>query len=152
MNFATFQFIIFLGLSLTVFFLISAYYRKYFILICSYLFYGTWSVPLISIILFSTSVDYYLGNRIHNTTSKQLKKLFLTLSIFINCSILIYFKYANFFGQRKHARCSYWHRFTNTQSGSYHPALRRFILYFRSDQLHCRYLQGRKTRKQLVKL
>ncbi|HAT1659141.1 TPA: MBOAT family protein [Legionella pneumophila] len=97
MNFATFQFILFLSLSLAIFFLIGAYYRKYFILICSYVFYGTWSVPLISIILFSTSVDYYLGNRIHNTTSKQLKKLFLTLSILINCSILIYFKYANFF-------------------------------------------------------
>lgn len=97
MNFATFQFILFLSLSLAVFFLISAYYRKYFILICSYVFYGTWSVPLISIILFSTSVDYYLGNRIHKTTSKRLKKLFLTLSILINCLILIYFKYANFF-------------------------------------------------------
>ncbi|HAT9802570.1 TPA: MBOAT family protein, partial [Legionella pneumophila subsp. pneumophila] len=45
MNFATFQFILFLSLSLLVFFFINAHYRKYFILICSYVFYGTWSVP-----------------------------------------------------------------------------------------------------------
>ena len=96
MNFVTFQFVIFLITTLIIFLLINTNYRKYFILFCSYFFYGTWSVPLIGVILFSTSVDYYLGNKIHSSDSKTHKKLLLTLSILINCSILIYFKYTNF--------------------------------------------------------
>ncbi|KGP62303.1 alginate O-acetyltransferase, partial [Legionella norrlandica] len=60
-------------------------------------FYGTWSVSLISIILFSTSVDYYLGKKIYISHSQVVKKIYLTLSIVINCSMLVYFKYMNFF-------------------------------------------------------
>ncbi|HAU0839533.1 TPA: MBOAT family O-acyltransferase [Legionella pneumophila] len=97
MNFVTFQFVVFLVITVIVFMMMSPYYRKYFILLCSYFFYGTWSVPLISVILFSTSVDYYLGKKIHKSHSQTHKKLYLTLSILVNCSILVYFKYMNFF-------------------------------------------------------
>lgn len=97
MNFVTFQFVAFLISTLLVFLLIDKNYRKYFILFCSYFFYGTWSIPLIGVILFSTSVDYYLGKKIYLSSSQSQKKIFLTLSILINCSILVYFKYTNFF-------------------------------------------------------
>ncbi|HAU1322424.1 TPA: MBOAT family protein, partial [Legionella pneumophila] len=97
MNFVTFQFVVFLVITVIVFMMMSPYYRKYYILLCSYFFYGTWSVPLISVILFSTSVDYYLGKKIYKSHSKTHKKLYLTLSILVNCSILVYFKYMNFF-------------------------------------------------------
>lgn len=97
MNFVTFQFVIFLFFTLLIFILINNRYRKYFVLLCSYFFYGTWSIPLISVILFSTSVDYYLGKKIYDSNTKTHKKIFLTLSIVINCSILVYFKYTNFF-------------------------------------------------------
>ncbi|HAU0794160.1 TPA: MBOAT family protein, partial [Legionella pneumophila] len=97
MNFVTFQFVVFLVITVIVFMMMSPYYRKYFILLCSYFFYGTWSVPLISVILFSTSIDYYLGKKIHESHSQTHKKLYLTLSILVNCSILVYFKYMNFF-------------------------------------------------------
>lgn len=36
-------------------------------------FYGTWSVPLISVILFSTSVDYYLGKKSMRVIPKLIK-------------------------------------------------------------------------------
>lgn len=97
MNFVTFQFIAFLGISLALFYSISSSYRKYFLLLCSYVFYATWSIPLISVILFSTSVDYYLGKKIFNNPSAKTKKWLLTTSILINCTILVYFKYTNFF-------------------------------------------------------
>lgn len=96
MNFVTFPFIIFLGISFSIFIALKVQYRKYFLLICSYFFYGTWSIPLIGVILASTSVDYYLGKKIYASSSTKIKKILLSLSIVINCSILIYFKYTNF--------------------------------------------------------
>ncbi|KTD44872.1 MBOAT family O-acyltransferase [Legionella quateirensis] len=96
MNFVTFQFILFFLISFAIFISLKIQYRKYFLLVCSYVFYGTWSVPLIGVILASTSVDYYLGKKIYNSTSNKLRKWLLTLSIVINCTILIYFKYTNF--------------------------------------------------------
>lgn len=96
MNFVTFEFLVFLSAALAIFFFIHINYRKYFVLACSYIFYGTWSIPLIAVILFSTSVDYYLGKKIAELTSLKRKRLLLILSITINCSILIFFKYTNF--------------------------------------------------------
>lgn len=37
------------------------------------------------------------GEKIYESNSQTHKKLYLTLSILVNCSILVYFKYMNFF-------------------------------------------------------
>ena len=65
--------------------------KKLILLISSYFFYGFWDWRFLSILLFSTSMDYLIGLRVGNN-----KKL-LSLSFFINFATLGFFKYFNFF-------------------------------------------------------
>jgi len=67
------------------------------LLVASYVFYGAWDWRFLSLILFSTVLDYFCGLKIHESTDPQRKKLFLFLSVIINLSILGVFKYFNFF-------------------------------------------------------
>ena len=67
------------------------------ILLGSIIFYS-WGAPkFIFVILISTYVDFYIVKKLHSTYNTQARKLFLSLSIFINLGLLAYFKYANFF-------------------------------------------------------
>ena len=49
------------------------------------------------LLIFSTLVDYTAGILIYNSRTKFKKKLFLTMSVATNLSLLVYFKYAYFF-------------------------------------------------------
>jgi len=67
------------------------------ILISSYVFYGFWDYRFLSLIFFSTIVDYLIGLTIPKYDSKKTKKLLLGFSILFNLSVLGFFKYYNFF-------------------------------------------------------
>lgn len=53
-------------------------------------------VSYIFIILFVILINYWLSILIHRTASKQRKKTFFYLSLFVNVSVLVFFKYWNF--------------------------------------------------------
>ncbi|WP_339813378.1 MBOAT family O-acyltransferase [uncultured Imperialibacter sp.] len=63
----------------------------------SYLFYGWWDYRFLSLIIFSTIVDYLAGILIGHSQEQRLKKLWLGVSIIVNIGILGFFKYTNFF-------------------------------------------------------
>lgn len=65
------------------------------LLIASYVFYGWWDWRFLSLILFSTVVDYILGLKIAKSETKA--KLYLMMSICTNLGLLAVFKYFNFF-------------------------------------------------------
>lgn len=67
------------------------------LLMASYFFYGWWDWRFLSLIAFSSLVDYALGIFIYQTVSKKQKKLFLGLSLLSNLGLLGFFKYYNFF-------------------------------------------------------
>ena len=67
------------------------------LLFASYFFYGTWDYRFLSLIIFSTIIDYYCGIAIYELKDNKKRKLFLLLSITTNLSILGLFKYYNFF-------------------------------------------------------
>lgn len=67
------------------------------LLIGSYVFYGMWDWHFLFLIFTSTLIDFILGKKIHHARTNQHKRLFLTLSIISNLSILGFFKYYNFF-------------------------------------------------------
>lgn len=71
--------------------------RSLFLLLVSIYFYYKTSGFFFSILLFSTLVDYFIGKWIHKAESELKSKLLLALSVTINLSILVYFKYAYFF-------------------------------------------------------
>ena len=65
------------------------------LLIASYIFYGWWDWRFLSLIAFSTLVDYFLGIAIAQG-GNQAKK-YLLASIITNLGLLFVFKYFNFF-------------------------------------------------------
>ena len=71
--------------------------QNFFLLIASYVFYGWWDWRFLSLILFSTIVDYLVGIQIYNSPTKQLKKVWLWVSLGVNLGFLGFFKYYNFF-------------------------------------------------------
>ncbi|QCW99671.1 MBOAT family protein [Aggregatimonas sangjinii] len=67
------------------------------LLVASYVFYGWWDWRFLSLIAFSTIVDYLLGISIANATNRIRAKRYLLASIFTNLGLLAIFKYFNFF-------------------------------------------------------
>jgi len=72
-------------------------FQNTLLLISSYLFYGWWDWRFLSLIMFSTIVDYFVGLQIDNTKKLNHRKILLITSIIFNLTILGYFKYCNFF-------------------------------------------------------
>ncbi|MFB9054505.1 MBOAT family O-acyltransferase [Formosa undariae] len=67
------------------------------IVAASYLFYGWWDWRFLSLILFSTLVDYSIGRQLMSEDNQGKRKLYLWTSILINLGFLGFFKYYNFF-------------------------------------------------------
>ena len=96
MNFVSFTFVVFFALTLIGFLWIPERHRKLWLLLASYVFYATWSIPFIAVILASTTVDYWMSKRIERSTSDKEKKQALWFGIIFNLAILGFFKYAVF--------------------------------------------------------
>jgi alginate O-acetyltransferase complex protein AlgI len=100
MLFNSFEYLIFLP---TVFILYWFLVNKnlnlqnFFLLIISYLFYGWWDWRFLSLIVFSSLVDYFCGLRIQKSNIAKNKKTWLTVSMLVNLGFLGVFKYFNFF-------------------------------------------------------
>jgi alginate O-acetyltransferase complex protein AlgI len=67
------------------------------IVISSYLFYGWWDWRFLSLILFSSLVDYFIGLGLLKEENQTKRKILLWISILVNLSFLGFFKYYNFF-------------------------------------------------------
>ena len=61
------------------------------IVVASYVFYGWWDWRFLSLIIFSTVVDYLIGQRLRTEDKKSKRKLLLWISIFINLGFLGFF-------------------------------------------------------------
>lgn len=87
----------FLPVFLLVYHLVGVKLKNPVILVASILFYS-WGAPrFIFVILASTIIDFYIVQQLYLSKKANHRKLFLSLSIFINLGLLMYFKYANFF-------------------------------------------------------
>ncbi len=67
------------------------------IVVASYFFYGWWDWRFLSLILFSTIVDFWVGIKLSNVQNKTKRKILLWTSILVNLGFLGFFKYYNFF-------------------------------------------------------
>ncbi len=71
--------------------------RNVLLLLASYLFYGWWDWRFLSLIIFSSLVDFLVGKHLANERNPQQRKRLLFISIFVNLGLLGFFKYFNFF-------------------------------------------------------
>ena len=67
------------------------------IVVASYVFYGWWDWRFLSLIIFSTVVDYLIGQRLRTEDKQSKRKVLLWTSIIVNLGFLGFFKYYNFF-------------------------------------------------------
>lgn len=88
---------IFLPLNLLLYFLSSSRESRNLItVIFSFIFYA-WGEPIwITLLIFSSSLDYFIGRQIHRHRGHWRAKAALMASIFLNLSLLGVFKYSSF--------------------------------------------------------
>ncbi|MDZ7847225.1 MAG: MBOAT family O-acyltransferase [Owenweeksia sp.] len=71
--------------------------QNFLIMVSSYVFYGWWDWRFLSLIIFSTIVDYTVGRYLGKATNESNRKALLWVSILVNLGFLGFFKYYNFF-------------------------------------------------------
>ncbi len=71
--------------------------QNIFLVMASYFFYAWWDIRFLFLLIFSTFLDYYTGQKIEQSTQKAHMKIWLMISVVINLGVLIFFKYYNFF-------------------------------------------------------
>lgn len=81
-------------------------WQNFLLLAVSYLFYGWWDYRFLSLIIFSSFIDYFCGLAIDKAEKQYLKKRWLTLSMLVNLGFLGVFKYFNFFSKELAEVCN----------------------------------------------
>ncbi|WP_055435385.1 MBOAT family O-acyltransferase [Lacinutrix algicola] len=71
--------------------------QNIFILLVSYVFYAWWDWRFLILIILSTLVDYFVGQRLNIEKESNKRKWLLAISVLFNLGLLCYFKYSNFF-------------------------------------------------------
>ena len=71
--------------------------QNLFLLAVSYLFYGWWDWRFLSLIIFSSIVDYFVAQNIAISKEAARRKFLLGISLAVNLGLLGFFKYYNFF-------------------------------------------------------
>ena len=98
MIFTSFEFVLFFVGVLVVRGLLRNFStEKSFLLVASYLFYMSWSIPCAFLILATSVVDYFVGVGLGRIEEQRTRKLLLIGSIVANLGVLAFFKYNNFF-------------------------------------------------------
>lgn len=69
------------------------------VLLGSYVFYGWWDWRFLSLIVFSSFVDFFIGVKLHATENPRNRKMLLLASLVVNLGFLGFFKYYNFFAE-----------------------------------------------------
>lgn len=97
MIFNSIEFLVFFVIVLGAYWIMSRKAQNRFLLVASYVFYGAWDYRFLSLILLSTFVDYFVGNRMYAAEASAKRKQLLAVSVVVNLVILGFFKYFNFF-------------------------------------------------------
>lgn len=101
MSFPSFEFLVFFLLVLLFYFRMSHRWQNHLLLVGSYVFYGWWDWRFLSLIVLSSCIDYYCGQKVDRQRSPDLtdkqRKWFVAISMFSNLGLLCTFKYFGFF-------------------------------------------------------
>jgi len=63
----------------------------------SYFFYGWWDWRFLGLVIFSSLVDFFTANQIHQNQDQRRKQFWLGVSLVVNLGLLATFKYFGFF-------------------------------------------------------
>ena len=96
MLFTSLEFFLFLPIVLIGYYILPPSKRWIFLLIASYFFYAGWKINYLGLILFSTIVDFTASNLIFKSENRLKRRWLLGISLIINFSLLVVFKYFHF--------------------------------------------------------
>ena len=96
MIFNSFQFLLFLPIAVTVYFLTPHRWRWATTLLLSYYFYMCWKPAFVLLIIASTVIDYLVGIGLDRTDSVRRRRILLGTSLTANLGLLFTFKYLDF--------------------------------------------------------
>ncbi len=99
MLFNSIPFLLFLPIVFIVYWLLNKHLKvqNSFLLVASYFFYGFWDYRFLSLIVFSSCVDFFVAQQIQRTATQKNRNFWLYVSLFSNLGLLAVFKYFNFF-------------------------------------------------------
>ena len=119
MLFNSIDFIIFIPIVFLIYWFVANKNLKLqnlFIVLTSYVFYGWWDWRFLSLIIFSTAVDYSVGLALSTQENVFRRRMLLWASIIINLGFLGFFKYYNFFLDNFVTAFTFFGREINTNS------------------------------------
>lgn len=102
MLFNSIEFAIFLPIVFVVYwFLVQKNLRlqNFWIVVTSYVFYGWWDWRFLTLIVFSSLLDFGVGIALVHENREGRRKFWILVSILVNLGLLGFFKYYNFFVQ-----------------------------------------------------
>lgn len=99
MLFNSIDFAIFFPIVFTIYWLLRGTFRfqNILIVLASYVFYSWWDWRFLSLIVLSTILDYSIGILLGKVLKKGKRRALVWISITLNLSLLMFFKYHNFF-------------------------------------------------------
>jgi alginate O-acetyltransferase complex protein AlgI len=99
--FNSIDFAVFLPIVFGVYWLLnnSLKLQNFWIVLASFIFYGWWDWRFLSLIIFSTLVDFTISIKLKDEESPIRRKAYLWTSILFNLGFLGFFKYFNFFAE-----------------------------------------------------
>jgi alginate O-acetyltransferase complex protein AlgI len=95
--FNTLDFVVFLVVVLGLYAVLPHRGQNVMLLVASYFFYGVWDWRFAGLLLFSTTLDYWIARALDARTDPRARKRLLLASVSLNLGILGTFKYFDFF-------------------------------------------------------
>ncbi|MBU0679603.1 MAG: MBOAT family protein [Verrucomicrobia bacterium] len=99
MLFSSLDFVVFFVVVYAVYLVLQHRAQNLLLLAASYFFYGCWDWRFLSLIAFSTTVDYFCALGIDGSENAREKKRYVAISAAVNLGILFFFKYFGFFAE-----------------------------------------------------
>lgn len=97
MLFNSLTFVVFFALVTGLYWTIQSWNaRKNLLLAASYVFYGAWNPPFALLLFATTALDFALGAQIARAADPVSRRIWVTVSVIVNLSMLGFFKYGNF--------------------------------------------------------
>jgi alginate O-acetyltransferase complex protein AlgI len=110
MLFIELRFFVFFAIVLSIYWsLRSNNLRKWFILLASYFFYGSWDHRFAIMLFVLSTADWWFALRLSLSDDQRLRKIFVTCSVAMNLSVLAWFKYFHFFVDNAIAMANRFH-------------------------------------------
>lgn len=99
MLFNSIGYLLFLPLTVILYYLMPFRWRGSLLLAASYLFYLMWRVEFVVVLMVATLVSFYAARQMGRIPIKRDRLKYLLLTVLINLGMLLVFKYLGFFSQ-----------------------------------------------------